>query len=495
VIFEKELFGRTLPVMLISYLGAAKTWFYMFWFKRWGPSAYSLRAPAALAGVALIWLLRALLVRARGERAAVVGCALLAADTMFLLTNTFDWGPVAIQHLTLIGGVVLLVRFHRTRSLASLAGGFFLFGLGLWDKALFLWTLGGVGVAGLLVYGGEIRRALSFRVLAVALAAGSLGAFPLLVYNYETDIATIRGNARWTASEFGFKSHVLHVTLNGSALFGWLASEDPQLLGTAGQALEPRTAIERCSAALSAVTGNPRIGFLAFALAAALAAAPLLWATSARRPLLFGWVALAVTWVQMAITKDAGAGVHHTVLLWPLPHFLVAVSFDALAERIPRLGPRIVAAAMAIVCARGVLVTNSFLTQAARNRGTVQWTDAIYPLSRDLGQRRAEQVLVMDWGILDSLRLLNRGRLPLQVGSDPFQEGRPAEEARRAAGIWTTNPANVFVGHTEGNEFFAGVSARLERAATEAARRKETLRIIHDTNGRPVFEVYRYVAR
>ena len=59
----------------------------------------------------------------------------------------------------------------------------------------------------------------------------------------------------------------------------------------------------------------------------ALALIPLLWCTPARKPMLFCLIAFAVGWLQMAITKDAGLGAHHVILLWPLPHWFLAVAF------------------------------------------------------------------------------------------------------------------------------------------------------------------------
>jgi uncharacterized membrane protein len=75
-----------------------------------------------LAGAATIWLFYRLLRRISGNRAAVFGCALLAADSTFLLTNTFDWGPVALQHLLLVGAILLLVVFYQDN---RLGGAFF----------------------------------------------------------------------------------------------------------------------------------------------------------------------------------------------------------------------------------------------------------------------------------------------------------------------------------------------------------------------------------
>ena len=48
--------------------------------------------------------------------AAVFGAVLLASDPMYLLTIRWDWGPAAIQHLCLIGALLLFVRFHRSQN-------------------------------------------------------------------------------------------------------------------------------------------------------------------------------------------------------------------------------------------------------------------------------------------------------------------------------------------------------------------------------------------
>jgi hypothetical protein len=75
---------------------------------------------------------------------------------MYLLTVCFDWGPVALQHLLLVGGLFLLLRFYQTGSQLSLALGFLLWGLAMWDKALAIWMLGAFGVAGLCVFPRQI---------------------------------------------------------------------------------------------------------------------------------------------------------------------------------------------------------------------------------------------------------------------------------------------------------------------------------------------------
>src|SRR5436190_20497823 len=124
-----------------------------------------------LDGVASLLLFFLLLRRISGDRAAYIGCSLLDVDSVYILTSCFDWGPVALQHLLLVGGALLLVRFYQTGSHYSLAGGFFLFGLALWDKALAIWVLSGLGVAGILTFPRQILAVTGKRRLAISVAA------------------------------------------------------------------------------------------------------------------------------------------------------------------------------------------------------------------------------------------------------------------------------------------------------------------------------------
>ena len=98
-----------------------------------GVGLRTVREPMLLAGVASLWLFFLLLRRIAGDRAALIGCALLACDSLYLLTTCFDWGPVALQHLLLIGGALWRwsgsSRSTRNRAL-------WLAAFSLWPRAL-----------------------------------------------------------------------------------------------------------------------------------------------------------------------------------------------------------------------------------------------------------------------------------------------------------------------------------------------------------------------
>jgi 4-amino-4-deoxy-L-arabinose transferase-like glycosyltransferase len=483
-----RILGYDVPTMMMSYIGALKTWIYAAIFQVWPPSPFSVRVPVLLAGTLTVWLFFLLLRDTAGIRAALAGCALLTFDTVFLLTTTFDWGPVAFQHLLLVSGMLLVTRFYKWGGLINLGAGFFLLGLGLWDKALFVWMLGGLGVATLAVFPRELLSKLSWRNAGVASICFLAGAWPLVAYNSISGLKTFRANAQYSSAELHSKLLQVRLSLEGGVLLGYLAHNDP-----APRPGRPGSALERGSVALSDWSDEPRVGLLGIALVLSLALLPWLWNSPARKPMLFALVFLLVTWLQMAFTQDVGGSAHHVVLLWPFPQLIVAVAFTRATRALGRAATAVLAVLIAVVCGSSFLVTNQHLAQLVVRGPTTVWTDAVYPLAEYLTQLPAKRIYVMDWGVFDSLRLLGRGQLPLWVGSEQAAKAKMDENDLRIVHEMLTAEEAVFLGHTEGNEEFTGRSARFAAAAESAGYRKQVLRVIDDARGRPIFEVYRWV--
>jgi hypothetical protein len=485
-VYSIEVGQTKLVLMLINYLGTLKGLIYLEVF-RIRPSLATTRIPMVLAGVATLWLLYRLLRRISGERAAAAGAVLLAADSIFLLTNTFDWGPVALQHLLLVGGVLLVHVFYQQKSLGALFGAFFLFGLGLWDKALMAWMLAGCGAAALALFPVQVFRSLRPKPLALAVVASCLGALPLLIFNVNNNWETFRGNASFDLSDIPNKARLLENTLNGTALFGWMVAEDQEV----PLQHRPCTLLERASHALSQAAGQRRSSWMEYGLVLALLLAPLARGAELRG-ILFALIAMLVGWGQMAITRNAGGSVHHAVLIWPFPHMLMALSFTAAARRLGRFAAPALALAVALLAGSGLIVVNQYFAQAVRNGGALNWNDAIVPLNDYMRGVRASNIMCVDWGILDSLRLLSRGRLPVRVGSDPVSKPELSPADREVVLGWVKEPDHVFIAHTEGNEFFTGTNAKLQKLASEMGYRRELLQVIGDRFGRKIFEVYRF---
>ncbi len=465
--------------MLMSYLGCLKSLLYRPILRLFGVGPYATREPALLIGAVSIWLFFLLLRRIAGLRAACIGGCLLAADTLYLLTTCFDWGPVALQHLLIVGGVLLLIRFYQTLSSVSLAAGFFLFGLALWDKALAIWILGGLGSAGILLFWRQIIAVTGFRRVLISIAGLAIGALPLIVYNARTNEATLRENTGWDAAEISNKVHTLVDTARGGSLMGYFNADDRDT----PEPKPPAGFLEKTSAALAAFDGNASSGWMLYAFFAAAALAPFA-GPNALRPVAFFVIAMAVAWAQMASNPHTGGSVHHTILLWPWPQAVIAISFAGISRRLGRFGVPAVAAVVALVCISCLLVTNEYFTKMARNGGAPVWSTAVFPMAARVRSSGANYVFCTDWGIFDSLVLLNRDRPPVRNGMGAEKD--PADLQ------WALNdPSNIFVGHSKEAEAFVGDNEKVIEAAAKLGYRREPLATIPDGYGRNIFEIYR----
>ena len=483
--------GRAgLPLMLMSYLGTLKSWIYRPIFQRFGTGVSAMRVPMLLAGVASVWLFYLLLRRVAGVRAALFGCGLLATDSLYLLTTCFDWGPVALQHLLLVSGMLLLLGFYQRRSHLRLAWGCFLLGLAMWDKALAIWMIGGIGLALIMVFPKQIAGVATLRRVAISVLAFALGALPLIVYNIEKPLATFRGNASWDASELAGKGRLLAATADGSALFGWLNSEEWQTQNPR----PPRGVLQSISARISALAGRPRHSLLLYAFGLALLLAPLARG-HALRAIVFALVAMTVAWAQMAITANAGGSVHHAILIWPLPQMVIAISFAAASRRLRAAGIPALAVVLAGLMVSGLLVTNQYHFLMVRNGGSPNWTDAIFRLADYMKGVSPNNVFCMDWGIMDSMRLLSRGKLPLRVGTDPITKPALNDADREYLARTISGAGHLFINHTKNFEFFPGVNDKFVKYAAGTGYRRQVMAVISDSNGRPVYEVYRFAGQ
>lgn len=464
VLYSVRLFGGDVPLMLMSYVGALKGILYAPVFRLWTPGLYSIRVPMVAIGSLTVWLFFLLLRRIAGGRVAAIGAALLATDSLFFLTTVFDWGPVALQHLFLVSGGLLCVRFAQGGSILNLSGGFLLFGLGMWDKALFEWMLSGLVVATLVVLPKEVARLWTWRRAAAAVGCFALGAFPLLLYNATHHWETFRANSSFAPAGIVPKfSYLMESTRDG--IYAWMIdSSGPPPMSPLGPA---------------------------FLLSAVLW--PLLWRRErvAARAMLFAVVCMTVAWLQMAVTGVAGASVHHTVLLWPLPQLFVAM---ALGAQWPVPARRIATVVTVLMVAWNLRVLGQHYAQTSRNGGSLWWNDAIDRASTLL-EVETSDICLADWGMVESLVLLNHGSLAIVPVWDIDVKRPLTPTEKQALRERMASSRSVFLTHTEGNEFVAGNRARLLALADEFGLQREIVRTIQDSQGKPRLEVMKFRSR
>jgi hypothetical protein len=96
----------------------------------------------------------------------------------------------------------------------------------------------------------------------------------------------------------------------------------------------------------------------------------------------------------------------------------------------------------------------------------------------------AGSICLIDWGMLEPVRVLNDGRIPLIIGDAPTTRGTIS---RRVA-----DGRNVFIAHTGGFAYTPGVREQYEAAAREMGLKREIAEVIYDRNGRARFEILRF---
>jgi len=471
--YSWNIAGSEVPVMLISYLGAVKTWFYKGLFIFAAPRPIVLRLPMLIFAAGTLWLFFELLDRTIGRQTAWIGTLLLATDTSYLLLNTADYGPVTLQFVFKLAAMLLLVRFHQDHKTRDLGWAFFLFGLGMWDKALFAWVLFGLAIAALAVFPRELRKHFNGANIAVAALAMLAGALPLVIYNIARPLETLRASAHLGQTELAHKTNILEQTVDGYVMFGFLTAANP-----GPQPGEPKHWYQSLSLTASRWTGNPHHNAMLIAAISAVLSLAVLWKwlgkSPARKPILFGLIACAATWLPMVLTAGAGGAAHHAILLWPFQLLPIA----AVLARIPAAPAALVTA---LLCGSNLAVTNQYYADLIRNGPTVRWTDAMDPLQRYLTDLHARQIVAADWGFMETMNLQSEGSLPMiyaDTNSDP------------AMNALLSDPSNVFVAHTGGAAFHPHERAALEDLARREQYQEEPITTIDDRNGRPTFDVF-----
>jgi len=425
-------FDKRISLMQLSYLGSLKAWLYTPIFALLSPSAAVLRIPMILAGALTLWVIYLLLRDAVSPRAGLLALTLLAADPSYLWTTRCDWGPVALQHLLTTAGALAFYRRRHTL-------GAFLFGLALWDKAVFIWTLAALALSVVLLYRKQLIARLRPAALILVTAAFLLGAYPLLRYNVTFRGSTASDTVHLAAESIPEKAGLLASTLNGGRLFGYLVRDRD---------------------------AGPKSTYAWLLLVACAVAWPLWRRHSSHRAAWFFLLLSTFTWLFMAVTKGGAESVHHLVLLWPWPHCFMAVALAAL----PKRAGLIPAAAVGLL---SLAVTANYYNKLRTHGADVPWSEAIYPLHEEIQRRNPAVLYVTDWGILQPLTLLSAGRLPIQQS---FAQIEP-------------DPDGLYVAHTDPHQEFPDANGKLEVPGF----RRQLLQTISDPQGEPIYELFRYL--
>jgi len=477
---------RPVALMIISYLGALKGWVYAPLLGTRPASPAGVRLPAMLIGAAGLAFLYLFARRAFGWQTALLALALASTDPVYLFTTRLDWGPVAIPRLCLLAGCFGVLRWWQKQRLRDLGLACFAFGLGVFDKATFLWMLVALAAAALLVFPRSLWRGIRSPALPVALAGLVIGSAGFLYYAWKWPGETFRHQTE-PPEGYAEKLRGAQHILQGAVLVGWISRD------VDGEPLAPPDPLARAVYAVAPRLPHARTLLLPAALAALLLL-PALPFRPWGRGMLFTLLVCLIAFAQMLPVRSAGAA-HHLALLLPFPQLFVAAGLlgarqGLLAWLSRPPWPRVTVAALGILAA-ALLAAN--LRGVAHHYfsilgygGGPGWSEAIYPLERSLHNARPERIVLLDWGMTMQLRLLSGDRLPLVEAEQP----QGASYNPRSIEIHLANPRAVFVQHAPGeSSAFPQIAAAFHKLAAERGFETRVVETIRDGHGRPVYQI------
>src|SRR5665213_164551 len=396
---------REIPVMLNSCLGAFKSWLFAPIFVIGGYGVASVRVPALVLGAATLVALYVLLRDICGPRAGLIAVWLLATDVTYLTTAAFDWGPVVIQNLLLVLGLLCLVQGDRKQSARLLCVAGVMFGLALWDKALFLWNLSGMIVMFLML---KLRFPLTKVVMrnALLLLLGlSIGALPLITYNVANRGATLRENSHFTTKDLGRKFQDLVFALDGQAAEVGFSEVSYPAMDSIRRPFSGLARIWNVNAPWA--PSSWRALLLVVLISLGLGSAQ----GEARKWILFFVGSAAIAWLQSVLTVNAGQSIHHFVLIWPLLYGGVGVSADAIIGRAGQWSRLPFLVLTVIFSYRGLFLINHTYWTLIAFSPIPQFSNADAALASYLRQSGVQRVAVLDWGIATPIEVRTAGAI------------------------------------------------------------------------------------
>ena len=460
-LYEWHVGHFRIPVMTMDYIGALKSWLYWPIFRLWTPDVWSMRLPVCLLSVVTLLLFADVVRRVAGSRVALAAAVFLATDAVFVLINVFDM-TVCLLLLGTVAFLNLLQRFEASGNQWSLGAAFLVAGLALWYKAVFIFPLAAMLLALAVAYPSRVWRAVTRRNVALAAIGIAVGAAPLIAFNWERRGATVQASAALPSVPALEKLVMLQHTLDGRAfehyMFRGTFAEKIPLIGAPIGDLVIRWYRESHFGPGSALLP---------ALVLAFVALPLLRRSAVFPALLFSWVAMAASYGVMFVFRDAGAGPHHTVMLYPAPHFIAAASAAAVAERSLRGNRSVAFLAFCVVLAASNLWLLGHYAKAARANGfSVYWSDGVGRLA-DVLRAQTLPVAVLDWGIHNGVQIHARDAVA-------FADPAPRENI-------------LYVTHCEGYVIDESRTAQFQAQLGASALRVTGNRVVADKKGHLVY--------
>ncbi|NOX60481.1 MAG: hypothetical protein GXP42_00805 [Chloroflexi bacterium] len=484
-----RVFGKSLPLMIVDYVGALNTYMLILYFKLGGIGVITMRLWPITVGALILWLTYRLGRQLMGLRAGLVAAALLAVQPSFIffmrqgiyVTNT----TIALM-LAIWLALIRLAETGRPRWAWLIA---FMAGLGLWAKFIMLWPLLATAILAPIIW--IFRDALGLspasdfgprvllrpRVWLPALLAFLLGLSPFLLFNLKTGATFKHFMATLTRSYYGVENtaYLTNLSERWSQMRHFLRGDHFWYLG-----------------------GNfaDAWAYPAFIMAFLILLGVLAWRwrdDEARRLALRGlavYAFFALLLLQTPLTPTA-LWYTHLSMFSPVLALAIALGWDMLFGRFSPPWSGLFAGLFVLMMAvSGLRADMGYHRALAASGGLADHSDALYRLSDELLARNVTAPYALDWGFEAPVILISQGRVnPIGVFNyEPFD--RPDDAFPERMRPLLQQPGAVFLVHAPNRTNFPGRREALQALAADMGLELNTIAVIRERSGEPHSELW-----
>jgi len=487
ITYELKWGTLRLPLMLMNYVGALKAYIYFPLFELFPVSPVTTRLPAILIGAISLLAAYLALLRLTNRRVALWVGLLIATDPSFIFHTRIDFGPTVLMMFLKTTSLLAFIKFCKTRQSSFLALGSFLIGLGVFDKANFLWYVVGLLFASLLVWHKQLPKYVTVHNFLVCSFFLILGSLPFLYYNIATGGGTFKDRILLPEDlsvALKTRTALLIETINGSGLYKFANGLKP------GGCMEALTSFWPGTIAPWVIAGCMLFSLRRWRIK-----------TRVANPIgMFFALLFTVIVVEIYLTR-LPVGWHHFMMLWPFHYMALGIFLlqsvpkeFVPAERLATNRPisrNLPVALLICMIASNLVVDGIYLRSFSKEGGRGFFSDAIYQLAEHALERTDQRLLLMDWGFSNQLLLLSRGSIKKE---ELFWELRTADnEERKLTDLRerAIQPNNLFLFRSSPYTVFEKPRELFEKMLGRYQLRSETVKVFFHRRGDPAFVLVR----
>ncbi len=484
-----HVFGGTLPLMIVDYVGALNAWVLLVCFQLGGINVATMRLwPIAVGAVivGLTWLLGRKLFGARAGFAAAMLLAVQPSFIFFARQGIYVTNTTIALMLAIWLALWRLMETGRARWLALAA---FMTGLGLWAKFIMLWPL--VATALLLPVIWRLRTGLDlaaaegfspqallhprFWIPAILLFLAGLS--PFLLFNIQTGATFKHFTETLNRSYYGVENaaYLENLATRWEQIRHFLRGDHFWYLG--GNFVDGLA----WPAFLTAIVLMLLCLFLR-------RKQPRAWAMALRAALVLLFFLLLL--LQSPLTPTA-LWYTHLAMFSPVLALVIAGGWELLFRELPgRWGWMAAGIFIAAMSLSGLRADVNYHRALAATGGYADHSDAVYRLTDELLARGIVSPYALDWGFDAPVILISQGRVnPIEVfGYEPYD--RPDDAFPQRMQPLLQDPNAYFLVHAPDRTNFPGRREALQALAAELGLEMETVAIIRERSGAPHTEIW-----